>query len=130
MSIADRRQWARRAGGFTVIEVLIALHMVTFTVLVLGGFTLKFLTNVTRSESRSLARTFAVEQLEELRGWPYYQLQTMPEQPIPGADGFARSVKVTRVGGTSQAQDYKIITVEVRPPGTSPIRLTTAVSAP
>jgi Tfp pilus assembly protein PilV len=120
----------RQTSGFTILEVLIALFLVTFTVLALGGFTLKFLQSATGSTNRGLARSFAVEQLEDLRGRPYRQLETLPPSPIPGADGFTRSVTVTRVGGSKQGQDYKIITVEVRPPGTFPVRLTTVVSAP
>lgn len=120
----------RRSDGFTVIETLIALYLVTFVVVVLGGFSLRYMQSSTASTNRTLARALAVEQLENIRRLSYQDLASLPSRPIDGAQGFTRSVTVTRVGGPNQLQDYKVITVEVQAPGTSPVRLSVAISAP
>lgn len=125
-----RRCTKRADGGFSLAEVLISLSLLSFALVSLGSFTVKFISLSAHTYARAQARSYAVEQLEQLRRQPYSEIETIPAGPIDGADGFTRAVTVTRVGGPTAVEDYKIVTVEVRPPGgLTPVRITSAITA-
>ncbi len=127
---AGGRDRARGRGGFTLIEVMIAMHVIAFAMVILGGYMLTLLEVSGETFARSIARSLAVEYLEEVRRQPYAELQSQPAAPLPEEPNFTRTVTVRRVGSPTSPQDYKIITVEIKPPGDIPAtRLTTAVAA-
>lgn len=132
MIFGGRRNTRQREaeGGFSLIEVMIAMHIITFAMLVMGGYMLDQLSVTGSTYAASIARSHAVEALEDLRRQRYSELASQATAPIPGTEGFMQTVTVQRVGGPESVDDYKIITVEVQPPGDlSPVRLTTAVAA-
>ena len=117
-------------AGFSIVEVMIALGVFAIALVSLCGFLLKLNDVSGESYAQSLARSHAVEQLEEVRRQPYSQIQPESTVEIQGLAGFTRSVSVQRIGGPTAIRDYKIITVDVQPPGDiAPVRLTTAIAA-
>jgi prepilin-type N-terminal cleavage/methylation domain-containing protein len=131
----------RKTRGFTLIEVMVAMVILSIVALGLGRFVSSFLHVVSTSSSRTVASSIAREQMEGMLSDPAYPLPTSWNGTVVGFPGYPamrRTTSVTRVTGTTPARDYTIITVKVTEPtmrrigATAPdtINLTAAVAKP
>ena len=121
--------------GFTLIEIMIALVILTFVILGLGTATATALRVVTLSDRATAAIQLADGRIEEIQMDPNYNgLDTLyagTESSFPDLPGYTRETVIVRVGGLGQTQDYKTVTVKVNGPGLSdPISRTITVAAP
>lgn len=123
----------------TLVEIVVALTILSGTLLGMGKFVTAFQRAGTQADSRSVAADFAVARLEELKAaTSYAAISAMAgtESPI-GAGGdsakFSRTTYVKQVGGSavSDIHDYKIVTVVVAPlsGAVAPVRKTTVITA-
>jgi len=131
----------RKTRGFTLIEVMVAMIILSIVALGLGRFVSTFLHVVSTSSTRTVASAVAREQMEGMLSAPTYPLPTTWNGTVTGFPGYPqmrRTTSVSRVTGTSPARDYTIITVQVTEPtmrrtgATAPdtVNLTAAVAKP
>ncbi|MHB1073688.1 MAG: type IV pilus modification PilV family protein [Gemmatimonadaceae bacterium] len=109
---------ARR--GFTLVEVIVAIAVLTVGLMALMGMTVRFATAGARSRQMLAATDLAVNRLEVARNAATYaglDALAADETNPDGVRGYRRTTTVRRVGGqaTSDSMDYKVITVTVRP---------------
>jgi len=123
--------------GLSLIEIMIAMVILTVVLLGMGRYMVDFSRTVRKSESRTVAVNLAAQRLSEIRASPNYSgLETTfatTEPSITGFPGYTRSTIITRVGGPRPTftNDYKMATVTVTGPGlTTPVKKTIVVAAP
>lgn len=121
-------------AGMTLIEVIVALVLLTGALLSMGAFIARY-ANVTGAVSRrSEANELVADRLEEVKGALRYSaidsLYAKTEPTLPGHPGLTRQTLVTRTGGAAPSlYDYKTVTVIVNGPGlTTPSKKTTVIS--
>ena len=125
--------------GFTLIEVMVALIILTIVSLSLGKFVASFSHAVGTSTIRTIAIDVATEQLELVRGnanptaYPTL-VATFNGNVVTGFPSYPRMTRTTtvvRTTGTNPRRDYTTITVTVTEAtlGT-PVNLTAVVAAP
>lgn len=117
----------------TLIEVMIALVILSGALVLLAGFMARFAHSIGETQARTTANQLAAERLEFARqAGLYTNVDTIAttENPVAGYPGFTRQTVVTRVGGgTSDTLDYKIVTAIVSASGlTTPVRKTTIIA--
>jgi prepilin-type N-terminal cleavage/methylation domain-containing protein len=125
--------------GFTLVETLVALIILTVVALSLGRFVGNFLHVVGTSTARTVATAVATEQIELIRArntaaaYPTL-VSTFNNQTQTGFPGFAQMTRTTRVVRTtanSPRADFTTITVTVTEPSMGPpVNLTVVVAAP
>ena len=125
--------------GFTLIEVLVALVILTIVAMSLGRFVAGFSHSVSTSTVRTVAVGVAQEQVDSILAAAtptvYPNLVTLFDgggaTGFPGYPSMSRSTRVVRRTATTPRKDYTIITVTVTEPtmGT-PVSLTNVVAAP
>ena len=125
----------RKARGFTLVEVMMALSVVTAVVLALATATAAFLHIVGVGDKRASAIQLADSRIDEIQLDPNYPtLETTyagTESSFATLPGFARTTVIVQTGGPGQPLDYKKITVTVDGPGLpNPISRTITVAAP
>lgn len=113
-------------GGFTLIEVLVALAVLGFAVLGAQAIvTDRLAQNVGRVDYRTTARQLVEDRLQQAQTEPRYnELATLLngiEDAIPTAPGFNRRTIVDR------RTDYTVVTVRVISPAWSDTLAGTAV---
>ena len=123
--------------GVTLIEIMIAMVILTVVLLGMGRFLVGFSRSTMQADARTLAVTLASQRLSEVRAAPNYGgLETIyvgTETAIPGFTGYVRRTTITHTGGPRPTftNDFKTITVEVVAPGLpQPVRKTIVVAAP
>jgi len=103
-------------AGFTLVEVVIALILLSVAVLGMGATASRMVTTAARAEWSALAVEVAEDRLVEVRLDPRYEkLDSLfggTESSILGS-GSSRVTNVQHVTGTNPPLDYKIISVEV-----------------
>lgn len=109
----------RRRRGFTLVEVIVAMTLLTAGLIALIGMTGRFARAGGRSRASLTATELAVERLEQARNTPgYAALDTMAgtETTPAGLSGYRRVTTVRRVGGQAPTDsvDYRLVTVVVR----------------
>lgn len=118
-------------GGFTLIEVMIALVILTGALLSMGAFMTKFAHSTTTSTAASVASDLAVARLETVKGSgdyaaledDYEGTTTSPDHP-----GYSISTEVARV--KTGVDDYTAVTVNVTGPGVErAVKKSTVISA-
>jgi prepilin-type N-terminal cleavage/methylation domain-containing protein len=114
----QRRGAIRARSGFTLVEVIVALAILSGVMLGLGMFSVRLSQATSAARLRVTAAQLAADRLEAAKGAPRYtaieSLYVATEASIAGYPGYARRTWVTRVGGTaSDTIDYKIVTVQV-----------------
>jgi prepilin-type N-terminal cleavage/methylation domain-containing protein len=111
--------------GFTLVEVMVALVMLTIVALGLGRFVGSFLRSTSDSNVRIVATSVANERLELIRADPRYtRLRTLYGAATPGADtlgfpGFPtmrRRTVIIRDTTSTARRDLTTITVRVTHP--------------
>lgn len=131
----EARVLRRRSGGFTLIEIMIALVILAVVVLGLATATAQVVHVVTLSDRNAAAIQLADSRIEEIQMNPNYNaIDTLfagAETSFPNHPGYSRETTISRVGGLGQSQDYKKVTVTVNGPGLSdPVSRTITVAAP
>lgn len=125
----------RRSRGFTLIEIMIALVILTVVILGLATATATVVHVVTLSDRNAVAIQLADSRVEEIQMNPNYNALDSAyagtESSFPNHPGYTRETRIVRVGGLGQSQDHKKITVIVNGPGLSqPISRSITVAAP
>lgn len=124
----------KRRGGMTLIEVIMAITLLSSALLMMGAFVARFATVTGNTAVRGEANELVADRLEEVKGaLKYANIEAnyaKSEANIPKHPGFARQTLVTRTGGTPQAvYDYKTVTVIVTNPALkSPAKKSTVIS--
>jgi len=125
--------------GFTLVEVMIALIILTIVSLSLGRFVASFSHAVGTSTIRTIAIDVATEQMELVRGAANQSSYTTLVASFNGnsVTGFpsypriTRTTAVVRTTGNNPRRDYTTITVTVTEPTLgAPVNLTAVVAAP
>jgi len=121
--------------GMTLIEVMIAVTILSTAMLGIAGFMGKFAHIVAVSDVKNTANEIASQRLEEIKSAPRYSaIDTL----YPGTTamsspyvGYTRTTVVSHTGGgAADLYDYKTITVTVANPRLDvPIKRTTMIAA-
>ena len=125
----------RNQRGMTLIEVMIALVMMSTVMLGMAVFMAQYGHAVGTSSAKASARELVAERLEYVKGATQYPSIEATygglEGSITGYPGFTRRTLVMRVGGKPNDKfDHKVITVIVNGPGlTQPVKKTSVISA-
>ena len=137
MTPAAQSRPASGPRGVTLIEVMIAVVILSVVLLGMGRYLVDFSRAVRRSEARTIAINLAAQRISEIRASPNYSgLETnyaLAESSIPGFTGFTRATTIAHVGGArpTYTNDYKTVTVVVNSTGlTTPVTKTIVVAAP
>lgn len=127
---------AARRGGFTLVEVIVALVILSGVLLAMTDFTRQFTRQATDSAVTAKASDIAVQQLEAVKAWRTYATlvstfhDTALDYPAGGPyAGLSRRTLVTRTGPTA-TDDFVTVTVVVTGGGLSaPMRRSTIIAA-
>ncbi len=123
--------------GVTLVEVIIAMVILTGVLLGMGAFAVNFTRTVSRSDARTIAVNLAEQRISDVRATPNYSgleaAYNGTEATLTGFPGYTRVTNIVRTGGPrpTYTNDYKTVTVTVSAPGlTRPITKTIVVAAP
>lgn len=122
--------------GFTLVEVLVALVILSVVALGLGRFVGSFLHTVGTSNAKTVATAVAREQAELIQANTVYTslVGTYNNNTVTGFPGYpsmTRTTRVVRTTGNSPRRDYTTITVTVSEPTMGPpVNITIVVAAP
>jgi prepilin-type N-terminal cleavage/methylation domain-containing protein len=125
--------------GFTLIETLVAMVILTVVALSLGRFVGHFLHAVGTSTVRTVGTAVATEQIELVRArnttaaYPTLvaTFNNVTTTGFPGYPSMQRLTRVVRTQANSPRADFTTITVTVSEPTMGqPINLTVVVAAP
>lgn len=119
--------------GFTLIEILVALGLLTTVVLGLAAVSLGYISSVTITDRRETALQLADSRIDQVQMDPDYggldTLYAGTESSFPTLPGVTRTTVISHI--TSASNDFKRITVTVSGPGiTPPLSRTVSVAAP
>ena len=124
-------------AGFTLVEVVVALVILSTAVLGLAATSSRLATTANTAELRALALEAVEDRVAEVRLDPRYSaldsLYDGTETDILGTSlaGYDRTTTITRVLSTSPVMDFTRVTVEVTGPLlTEPISRRISVAAP
>ncbi|HEY2806743.1 MAG TPA: prepilin-type N-terminal cleavage/methylation domain-containing protein [Gemmatimonadales bacterium] len=128
---------ASRERGVTLIEIIIAMVILTVVLLAMGSFAVNFTKTVRQSDARTIAVELCDQRLSEIRASPNYAGLianfAATENTITGFTGYSRVTQIVHTGGPRPTfpQDFQTVTVSVTAPGiTLPIKKTIVVAAP
>lgn len=122
-------------AGMTLIEIMIALVILSSVMLGMGSFMAAYGHAVGTGSARASARELVAERIEYVKGATNYTTIEPTyggtETGIPGYPDFTRRTLVRRVGGLPGDRfDHKIITVVVDGPGLEkPVKKTSVIAA-
>lgn len=121
--------------GFTLIELMLAIAILTIVLTGVARYTSQFLRAVSTSTTRTMAAEVATERLQLVKSDPsYLSLGTVWDERqtgFPGYPNMIRTTTVSRVTGNAPPRDYTVVTVRVTEPTMgSPVNLTTVVARP
>jgi Tfp pilus assembly protein PilV len=115
----------------TLIEVMIALVILTGALLGMGKFITSFSHATSDGALSSVASDLVLDRLETIKGTTSYvgiDAYAVTENSITGFAGYKRVTQVLRT--LDATQDYKAITVTVSNPGLStPVKKSTIIAA-
>lgn len=130
-----RMRGPRTRAGMTLVEVIVAMFILTGVILVLGGFSAAFAQANAQAHLVISANEIAATRLDSARTQPSYgSLDAMADSTQVTSDNtvFTRVTTVRRVGDSSpqSVQDYRLVTVRVTHPAMRRIvSKTTAITA-
>lgn len=122
-------------AGFTVVEMIVALVILSVAVLGLAGSATRLTTAAATAEVRAQAVSSADDRIGRIEMDRRYtlldSLYEAVENGVPGP-GFVRSTTVEHIQVTTpDTLDYLMVTVNVTGPGlASPVKRTLVVAAP
>jgi prepilin-type N-terminal cleavage/methylation domain-containing protein len=103
-----------RPNGFTLIEMLIALVMLSFVLVGLAGVTGRLGRTVDLNERQTVAIELAEDKVAEILMDVDYDSLDQRYEGTETVFGFTRTVKdIVRVGGQGQGTNHKKITVTI-----------------
>jgi len=120
-------------AGFTLVEVLIALAMLSVVLLAAAASTTKYLGVITRNRMRIQAAAVADAQIAKVRVSPTYDSLTVrfdssrSNVPFPG---YTRSTRVVRTGAGTTTDVTKIRVTVSGPQLASPVVRYATLAAP
>lgn len=122
-------------NGFSLIEVLAALIILSLVVLGLVSSAGMLSHTVDTNERHTAAIQLAEDRVAQVQMERFYDsLETryeVQETGFPSLPNFTRTTDITRIGGSGQPTDHKVITVTVDGPGVSaPVSRSVVVAAP
>lgn len=126
----------KRRSGFTLVEVIVALVILSGVLLAMTDFTRQFTRQTTDAAVTTKASDVAVQQLETVKAWRAYGtlVSTFNNTSITFAAGgpyagITRQTLVVRTGPTA-TEDFVTVTVVVSGAGLSaPVRRSTIIAA-
>ena len=125
----------RSERGFTLVEVIIAMVIISTILLAMVGATSSLIHVVTVADRNASALQLVDSRIERIQMEPNYAaLDTAyvgTETDFPTLTGFIRTTTIVRFGGSGQTTDYKKVTVTVTGPGVpAPVSRTITLAAP
>lgn len=122
-------------GGFTLIEVILALTILLVVMVMLANTTGKTVHTAATSANQAAAMQLAMDRVDQVRADPNYagldSAYVRTETKFPTLPGFTRVTRIVRTGGAGLPNDYKKVTVTVTGPGVAPaVVRTVTVAAP
>jgi Tfp pilus assembly protein PilV len=129
-----RTRIAASRQGMSLVEIVVALTILTGAMLGLGAFGVRFTRTMTQTRIVSTALDLATDRIEDVKlASTYLAIDAMAgtETAPNGMTGYKRTTIVTRVGGAANSVvDYKIVTIDVRGPASTPsVRKTTVIAS-
>lgn len=124
-----------RPAGMTLIEVVMAIVILTVCLLSVSAFVGRFAKATRLMNARNTASELVADRIEDVKGAVRYSaidsIYAVNENSISGSPGFTRRTLVSHVGGGGpDLDDYKIITVIVTSNQlASPSKKTTIIAA-
>jgi prepilin-type N-terminal cleavage/methylation domain-containing protein len=121
--------------GFTLIEVMLAVVILTTVLISVARYTGQFLHTVSTSTVRTVAAEVARERISLIDMDPSYTTLAAvwagTQTGFPGYPNMTRVTTVSRVTGAAPPRDYTVITVRVTEPTMGQaIDVTTVVAQP
>jgi prepilin-type N-terminal cleavage/methylation domain-containing protein len=107
-----------RQRGFTMIEMMVAVTIVSALVIGLAGFVPRFMNTASKGAIISAASDLAVDRVETIKAYPTYApLETTfnaTEVSFPTCGSCTRTTTI--VHDSAATFDYKVVTVQVTTP--------------
>lgn len=128
--------WMERRDGFTLVEVVVALMLLTTAVMGMQLMTAQMLRRMTVAQVQLSASQLAEDRLDQIRLEPNYaNIPTYAgtENTIAGFPSYTRITTILQQRDSTEAgiTDFRRITVEVRAPALTPsVRRTLVIGAP
>lgn len=124
-----------RRRGFTLIEVMLAVVILTTVLISVARYTGQFLHTVSTSTVRTVAAEVARERISLVDMDPSYTTLAAvwagSQTGFPGYPNMTRVTTVSRVTGAAPPRDYTVVTVRVTEPTMGQaIDVTTVVAQP
>jgi prepilin-type N-terminal cleavage/methylation domain-containing protein len=125
------RRTNRGRSGFTLIEVMLALVILTGSLLGMGAFMARFSHNTATTAAMSLASDLAVARIETVKGaGDYAALEADYEGTATSAEHPSYAIATDIIRTESDTADYTTVTVAVTAPALDrAVRKTTIISA-
>jgi len=125
----------RKENGFTLVEVIIAMVIMSTVLLAMVGATASLIHVVSVADRNQSALQLVDSRIERIQMDPNYMgldsAYAGTETGFPTLDGYVRTTTIVQFGGSGQAVDYKKVTVSVTGPGlTDPVARTITMAAP
>ena len=118
--------------GFTLIEVMISLVILSGIVLSIGAGTTKYLSSITRSRIRIQAAAVADAQIASMRVSPDYTTLNTFAGTVAGNPfaGYNRVTQVVRTGAGTNADRTRVRVTVTGPQLATPVVRYTTIAAP
>jgi prepilin-type N-terminal cleavage/methylation domain-containing protein len=123
--------------GVTLVEVIIAMVILTGVLLGMGAFAVNFTRVVARSDARTIAVNLAEQRISDVRATPNYSgleaAYNGTETSLTGFPGYTRVTNIVHTGGPRPTftNDYKTVTITVSTPALkTAVTKTVVVAAP
>lgn len=100
-------------SGFTLLEILIALIIITSGVVVIVGLFNTGLISSLDAEKTTIAMNLAQRRMEEIGNLDFANITDEAKAGVSGFAGFQREVEVSDPAGAPTTDDLKEITVTV-----------------
>lgn len=129
-----RRVRGRVRAGMTLVEVIVAMMILTGVLLALGGFTAKFAQASGQARLVIAANELAARRLDAVRTQPNYSaVANLAGNRTVKSDfqSYKETTQVVRIGGApTDSVDYMLVTVSISNPSMRQVvKKTTAVAA-
>jgi prepilin-type N-terminal cleavage/methylation domain-containing protein len=124
-----------RTRGFTLIELILAIVLLTVVLTSMTRYTAQYLHVVATSTARTMAAEIARERIGLIDMDPSYttlaNVWAGTQTGFPGYPSMTRVTTVQRITGNNPPRDYTVVTVQVAEPTMgSPVDVTTVVARP
>jgi prepilin-type N-terminal cleavage/methylation domain-containing protein len=119
--------------GFTLMEVIMAVTILSTITLMMAAPAQKFMSTTAKSQRRIAASAAADAQIALVRAYPTYDRLTIAfdstRNNVP-FQGFTRQTRVLRTGANTRADITRVVVTITGPGLTTPIKRTATIAAP